>query len=94
MKRDVDVEIGVTIDVNDRRAIDRVLENEDGWQEMFYALETEEDVFGHWAYNAVVNGVQRVNELEGWVDMADDAVTMRQNGYSHSNVWPTDEVED
>lgn len=46
----------------------------DEWRAQMYALRTEADVYQHWAYNALSNGVTRVNSLDGWADLPDDAV--------------------
>lgn len=70
-------EVTVKIEVNDREAIERVTgPGGDEWRSYAYKLYTERDVLEHWAYNAVANGVERVNRLDGWGDMDDDAVRM------------------
>ena len=65
------------VTVQNGNAVDRCLNDEDGWRtQMYYDLAMPHEVFGHWAYNCVVNGVERVNRLDGWADLDDDAVTM------------------
>lgn len=46
----------------------------DEWRSQMYALHTEAEVYQHWAYNALSNGVVSVNQLDGWADLPDDAV--------------------
>lgn len=75
----------VSVQVNDPNVIDRVVNNETSttgygeevaWRDMFYDLRTEQDVIEHLAYNAAVNGYDKVNRLDGWADLPDDAATM------------------
>jgi hypothetical protein len=71
-------EVEVEIEVNDREAIERVTgPGGDEWRSYAYQLHTERDVLEHWAYNAVANGVERINRLDGWGDLPDDAVRLR-----------------
>jgi hypothetical protein len=70
-------EVVVKITVNDREAIERVTgPGGDEWRSYAYNLHTERDVLEHWSYNAVANGVERVNRLDGWADLPDDAVLL------------------
>ena len=72
-----DVLSSVQIIVNDPSAISRCVNNEDGWRDDYYkSLDTVEQVIKHFAFNCVANGVERVNRLDGWADLPDDAVTM------------------
>lgn len=72
----VDVLASVMVTVNDQEAIGRVTgPGGDEWRSMFYRLYTPDDVLAHWAFNALVNGVEQVNVLEGWGDLPRDAVT-------------------
>lgn len=67
----------VTINVQDGNAIDRCINDEDGWRtRMYYDLGTPMEVLGHLAYNCVANGVERANRLDGWADLEDEDVTM------------------
>ncbi len=83
----ITAEIGVTITVRDVDALRRVL-GPDGaeWRSHLYDLRTERDVFAHWARNALVNGIERVNQLDGWADMADDAATFSVVGDDFDSV--------
>lgn len=75
--RYANVELDVKVIINDEEAITRVTGPEgDEWRSRFYDLYTEEDVIEHFAYNAIINNVDRANRLDGWADLADDAVTM------------------
>lgn len=74
--RTVYLEYACDINVNDQRAITRITGPEGGeWRASFYNLYTEDDVLEHFAYNHITNGVEHINQLEGWADLADDAVT-------------------
>lgn len=77
MRHDRDLWVSVRVDVNDQDVIDRVVNNDDNWQGMYYRMTTADEVLDHLAYNCAANGVERVNRLDGWADMADDAATMR-----------------
>lgn len=77
--------VDVDVTINDRDVIDRCVNNSEsqrgdgsmvGWRDQFYNLDTEEKVIDHLVYNAVRNGVERVNRLDGWADLPDDAATM------------------
>lgn len=72
----------VIIDVQNGNAIDRCLNDEDGWRtKMYYDLATTHEVFNHLAYNCVVNGIERVNRLDGWADLEDDDVRMQVDSF-------------
>ena len=73
----VSLVVEVAIAIKDRSVIDRCVNNEDGWRDHFYDLETEQDVLNHLAYNCVSNGIERANRLDGWADLPDSAATMR-----------------
>lgn len=67
----------LTITVRDADAIERVTGPKgDEWRAQFYRLTTAEDVLEHWTYNTLINGVRDVQRLEGWADLAEDAVTI------------------
>lgn len=72
----VELIVRVKIDVNDPDVIARVVENHDGWQQMFYGMTTEQEVLEHLAYNAVRNGRSDATMLDGWADLPADAVVM------------------
>lgn len=81
----VTTETRVAITVNDPDVIRRCVENTPsengygenyGWRETFYDLRTAEQVLHHLAFNCIANGIERVNRLDGWADLADDAATM------------------
>ena len=72
------LEASVEITVNDPDVIERVTGPEgDEWRSYAYNLYTEEEVLAHLAYNALVNGITRVNQLDGWADLPDDAAVMQ-----------------
>ncbi len=75
---EVEVPTRVAVEIRDPEAVTRVTgPGGDEWRSQFYALRTEDDVFEHFAYNAAKNGVTRANQLEGWGDLDDEAVTFR-----------------
>ena len=68
---------GCDVTINDPDVIERVTGLKgDEWRAGLYNLQTEEDVLGHLAYNCLLNGVERVNQLDGWADLPDAAATM------------------
>lgn len=82
--------VTVRVVVNDPSVVARCVENHDnrgvpqpdvrggeGWRNRFYDIDTEKGVHEHLAYNCAANGSYRVNQLDGWADLADDAATMR-----------------
>ncbi|HTE62620.1 MAG TPA: hypothetical protein VK631_19845 [Solirubrobacteraceae bacterium] len=74
---DVEMAATVRITVNDREPIERVTgPNGDEWRAHMYDLRTEEDVFEHWARNALANGVVDVCQLDGWADVSAETVTL------------------
>lgn len=86
----VEVTSEVEVTVHDDSVIARVLENHDddgqptprggnGWQDMFYAMDTEGDVVEHLAYNYIANGVETISRLDGWADVEAGAVEFRTN---------------
>lgn len=80
----------VRVVISDPNVVARCVENQDddgvpqadvrggtGWRNLYYGdLGTESKVIEHLAYNCAANGVERVNRLDGWADLADDAATM------------------
>jgi len=81
-KRMVTLEACVEIAIRDPDVIERVTgPGGDEWRAQLYNLRTEDDVLDHLAYNAVANNVERVNQLDGWADLPDDAATMEVIGY-------------
>ena len=79
MQKLVDVDATVIIAINDLNAIKRYSDGEpigeDGksYEPPYPELTTEEAILEHFAYNAVANGVQYANELDGWADLPADA---------------------
>jgi hypothetical protein len=80
MKYSQDAYVTVAINVNDQDVIDRVVNDVDDWQGTYYRMGSASEVLDHLAYNCIANGVERVNRLDGWADLADDAATMRIEG--------------
>lgn len=73
----VEMAATVHITVKDRDVIERVTgPGGDDWRSQLYDLRTEQDVLEHLAGNALKNGTERVNRLDGWADLPDDAATM------------------
>jgi hypothetical protein len=68
----------VAITINDPDVIERVTNPVSGeeWRKQAYNLYTRDEVLQHLAYNCLANGVERVNHLDGWADLPDDAATM------------------
>jgi hypothetical protein len=88
-EHEVGLNVQVTVVVKDQTAITRCTENHDdqgvpqedvrggtGWRNSYYPLDTPEKVLHHFAYNAVVNGLSRGDQLDGWADLERDGVTM------------------
>jgi hypothetical protein len=70
--------VRVVIDIRDREPIERVTgPGGDEWRAHLYPLRTEDDVLDHWAYNAAMNGVVDVCQLDGWADVPAETVTFR-----------------
>src|SRR3954447_21953302 len=77
MRFRVEMRATVEIDVKDLAVVERITGPDgDEWRSMFYDLRTRDDVLEMLASNAVRNGTDRANRLDGWADMADDAATM------------------
>ncbi len=87
---EVEVAVIVRITVRNPNAIDRCVNNEDGWRDTLYDLETTNDVLRHWAFNAVMNGREDVRKLEGWADLPPNAVTLdvRRDSFDVLDVRP------
>jgi hypothetical protein len=66
--------LDVEVQVNDPSVIARCVNNQDDWRDSFYDLRTAEEVIGHLVYNYVANGVEDIRRLDGWADVAEDAV--------------------
>lgn len=64
----------VEIVVNDPDVLDRI--NDPEFRKSAYEFRDEEHALQHLAFNAVANGVTRINRLDGWADMPDDAATI------------------
>jgi hypothetical protein len=74
---DVEMRATVRIEINDSDVIERVTgPGGDEWRSFLYPLHTREDVLAHLAGCAIRLGVERVNRLDGWADLPDDAATM------------------
>jgi hypothetical protein len=79
VKKHVQLEAGCEITINDPDVIERVTGPKgDEWRSYAYNLHTEEDVLGHLAYNCLLSGAERVNQLDGWADLPGDAATMQR----------------
>lgn len=77
MRKHVQLEAGCEIVINDPDVIERVTgPGGDEWRAVDDNLHTEKDVLGHLAYNCLLNGITKVNQLDGWADLPDDAATM------------------
>lgn len=73
-----EAEFAVDITVNDPDVFERVIgPNGDEWRSYAYDLRTKGDVVRHLTFNAIVNGVEEINKLDGWADLPDGACTMR-----------------
>src|SRR5258706_10944091 len=69
----------VCLTVHDPDVLARCVEDKDGWRSTFYPLFTEQSVVEHVVFNHVMNGVEHVSSLDGWADVAKDAVTFDDN---------------
>lgn len=81
----VELRIDVDVEVNNRDAIDRCVENhpapsiaspEARWRDQFFDLHTEEDVLEHLAASCISAGVNDASRLDGWADLGRGEVTM------------------
>jgi hypothetical protein len=62
--------VPVLVTITEPDAIDRCVNNADGWRDTFYAdLTTRDKVLEMFAYNAIANGVGAVKHLDGWADL-------------------------
>ena len=83
-----DTSFEVTFDFpKDTDAITRCTENHDGWQEAYYPINSEEEVYQQFAYNCIVNGVEDISRLDGWADIEPGTHTMRFEMLS-MHEWP------
>lgn len=48
--------------------------NDEELYSALYGKMTEQEVYAHWAHNAVANGVEDVSRLDGWADVPKYAV--------------------
>jgi len=55
----------------DQRILDAV---DDDWRSQLYSLNTEQEIAEHIARNFVINGIDRVQELEGWANQPSDVI--------------------
>jgi hypothetical protein len=78
VKHSVSFEGHVVVEVNDQDVIERVTDPVRGeeWRKSAYRLFTAAEVLQHLAYNCIANGIEKVNQLDGWADLPDDAATM------------------
>lgn len=86
----VECEAVVYVDVHDPDVIERVTgPNGDEWRSQFYGtIRTAEDVVAHFAYNAIANGIEDVRRLDGWADIAFDAVDIHMDSIeTHAEAW-------
>lgn len=72
----VPVEAIVKIRINNEDAILRATERQGEDAEYFNADLTAEDIYKHFAYNAVANGMGDVSRLDGWADLTWQEVQM------------------
>lgn len=72
----VEVRLYVRVTVDDQNVVDRCVNNENGWRDSLYPLETEDQVYEHLAYNFAVNHA-RLSQLDGWADLPDSAASGR-----------------
>lgn len=69
------IEANVHILVNESAPPDLFSRGQDAaWAASMYGPMTERQILEHWAFNAVVNGILHVSSLDGWADVARDAV--------------------
>ena len=71
----VELKQSFTVYFHDDRVWERVVNNEDDWQGMFYDLTTKDEVAAHLAYNIGIMG-RNLSDLEGFGDLPDNAVTV------------------
>lgn len=72
-----EAEFAVEIEVNNPDVFERVTgPGGDEWRSYAHDLRTKGDVVRHLTFNAVVNGFEQINKLDGWADLPDDACTM------------------
>jgi hypothetical protein len=64
-----------TLEIDDE-VLDRV---DDEWRSHLYNLDTDEDVVEHLAHNIVANS-RRLSDLDGWADLPDSMVRVRDSG--------------
>lgn len=86
----VEAEATVLVDIHDPDVIERITgPGGDEWRSRFYnSIRTAEDVVEHFAFNALANGVTEVNRLDGWGDVAHDAVDIHiEQIETHSEAW-------
>lgn len=57
--------------------LDPSLKPEASFRKSFYDFRSLEDVARHVAYNHVCNGVERINQLDGYADRKPEDATMR-----------------
>lgn len=72
----VQLNVRVKVVINDEDVVRRPVENVDGWRDDLYNLYTEEMVFEHLAYNAVMNSRVNAKSMDGFADLAEEAVIM------------------
>lgn len=56
-------------------ALDRMMTPE--WQSNYYVFEDVDDAIANLAYNAIVNGVRDLKNLDGYADLERNQATMR-----------------
>lgn len=70
MKLDGEITIKVLILIDESAPGDVISRCQtEAWRSHFYTLEGTEEIVEHWTFNAVINGVRDVRELEGWGDL-------------------------
>lgn len=62
----------VTVITKVKLDLDKALLPDDDWRSQFYPIHTMNDVARHIAYNVVANGMERITQLDGFVDRSVD----------------------
>ena len=66
------VNMAAEVNITIRDGVDWLWWDDNGekkWRGDMYGLQDEDEVLEHFAYNAVSNGVQDGNKLDGWADL-------------------------
>lgn len=95
---DITFNVDATLIIHNDDIIKRVLDNHDdegipqpdikggtGWKNVFYRLESEEEVIDMLVYNLIYNG-SRLSQLDGWGDCDDDDIELKHINTT-TDVW-------